>query len=66
MIGQTNKTTKESLPHYIKNPNDLVGKRISQKCSENNTIQWFDAQVINIKKLKADTIKTEFNIRYDD
>ncbi|VDI77284.1 Hypothetical predicted protein [Mytilus galloprovincialis] len=60
------KQQKESLPYYVENPKDLVGKKISQKCSENNTIQWFDAQVISIKKLKADTVKTEYNIRYDD
>ncbi|CAC5416053.1 unnamed protein product [Mytilus coruscus] len=52
------KQQKESLPYYIENPKDLVGKKISQKCSENNTIQWFDAQVISIKKLKADTVKS--------
>lgn len=40
--------------------------KISQKCSENNTIQWFDAKVISIKTIKADAIKTEYNIRYDD
>ncbi|VDI41863.1 Hypothetical predicted protein [Mytilus galloprovincialis] len=60
------KQQKESLPYYVEKPKDLVGKIISQKCSENNTIQWFDAQVISIKKLKADTVKTEYNIRYDD
>ena len=60
------KQQKESLPHYIDNPKDLVGGKKSQKCSENNTIQWFDAKVISIKTIKADAIKTKYNIRYDD
>ncbi|XP_060585907.1 uncharacterized protein LOC132741695 [Ruditapes philippinarum] len=57
---------KTKLPHYLQKPEDLVGKRVSHKCLENGNEMWFLGDVIGIKKVTENTLKTEYNIKYDD
>lgn len=37
------KQQKMFLPKYLNNPDDLIGRKISHKCFENNIVQWFSA-----------------------
>lgn len=60
------KQQKTFLPKYLNNPDDLIGRKISHKCFENNIVQWFSAVVDSIKIKKGDVIKTEYYVRYDE
>jgi hypothetical protein len=57
------------LPKYLNNPDDLIGRKISHKCFENNIVQWFSAVVdsIKIKKkvmlLKLNTMFGMMNVQ---
>jgi hypothetical protein len=43
------KQQKTFLPKYLNNPDNLIGRKMSHKSFENNTVQWFSAVVDSIK-----------------
>jgi len=57
---------KKTLPEYIENPNKLVGRNIQHKCVENGSEMWFNAKVLSVKQVNKDTIKTEYNVQYEE
>ncbi len=67
-IKRQSSKSKDMLEFLLKFPAELVGKRIKHKVQEtkDDIPDWFDAKVKQIETEKNDTIKTMYDIYYDE
>ena len=50
----------------VRDPQSLVGKHVLHCCKEDNTISWFEGEVVGIWQHKPDPVKTVYSIKYDE
>ena len=62
---QSKQQKDKILPTLMKDPQNLVGKKVLHQCAEDGIIDWFIGKVTGIVKHHKDPLKIKYSIQYE-